>query len=296
MVQVAVIDAPVERDRSAAPALRAIADDSGGDRRARARAVGHRPVAGVGHLGATRRGDTMRAILTAAIASSVVGLSCGRRTGRAQSGESTVRRVAVTAATPVFTVDLVHGAITVAGHDAPLHRVRRDADDESAKTDADRAAADREVRLDVVEGPEGATLCASMPYRERCDDPDPWRRGRDRDEQRPGYTVSFDVVAKVPRTTRVVVKTVDGGPLRISDLDGPVDARHGTAASTPPVGAGGRLRTVNGDVRLTLPTNPRTVVGRDGQRRRRRAVRRRIVSRFLDRVGLRPRSSSRSST
>jgi hypothetical protein len=200
----------------------------------------------------------MRAFLTAAIASSVVGLSCaGGGQVAAQSGESTVRRVAVTAATPVFTVDLVHGAITVAGHDAPYIEfvVTRTT---SAKTDADRAAADREVRLDVVEGPEGATLCASMPYRERCDDPDPWRRGRDRDDQRPGYTVSFDVVAKVPRTTRVVVKTIDGGPLRISDLDGPVDARHVNGGiDAAGLAQGGRLRTVNGDVRLTLPTNPR---------------------------------------
>lgn len=167
------------------------------------------------------------------------------------AGDTTQRRVRVDVATPTFTADVVHGSITIAGHDEPyieLLITRRT----TAPTDEDRALADREVRLDIVEHPDGVSLCASMPYRTQCDEPE-WERNPPRRR----YRVAFDIVAKVPRHAMVTAKLVDGPTIRLTDLDGRVNARHvngGIEASG--LSQGGRLHTVNGDIALTLPQDP----------------------------------------
>lgn len=133
----------------------------------------------------------------------------------------------VSSRTPAFAVDLVHGSVTVAGHDETyieLVVTRRT----QAATDAERADADREVRLDIVEGPDGVSLCASMPYRPRCDDPDSVAaRRRPRPAAAGGPRVAFHAdLRKVPRASRVTAKTIDGDTLRLGDLDGPIEVRH----------------------------------------------------------------------
>lgn len=119
---------------------------------------------------------------------------------------------------------------------------------------ADRAAADRDVRLEVTNDAPTLRLYVDGPFRDWDDSG--FRRG-----PRIDYAVHYDFTVRVPKQVAVRLKTVNEGEIRVRGLEGAFDVRNVNGAiALDDIAGAGTARTVNGDVRATFRTNPRADV------------------------------------
>jgi len=111
------------------------------------------------------------------------------------------------------------------------------------------ARAKDEVRLDVEETAGRLTLSQDGPFRDEDGRTGRHRRhGWDRD-----YEVSWDWEVTLPRDASLSVSTVNGGSVRVENIDGPLDAANvnGDVRLTE-VGGRTEAATVNGDVEVVF--------------------------------------------
>jgi hypothetical protein len=148
-------------------------------------------------------------------------------------------------------IDNVFGSIVVAGYDGAT--VELEATRTTfARTSGDAAEALREVTLDVTAAESGGwRVRVNGPFREPCRD-DERRVSRPRD-----YVVRYDFVLKVPRRTGLRLRTVNDGEIRAGGVWGGFDVEHVNGGiEMLDVAGPGRVRTVNGDVRVVFRENP----------------------------------------
>ena len=123
-----------------------------------------------------------------------------------------------------------------------------------AESDADFAAAQREVRLDFVERTSRVEAIvrdwSGQVCGERSDSPRDWHRRR--------YDVTFDFTVRVPRGVRLRLCTINGGDVLVKGTAGDfdVDNVNGRIAMDDVRGSG-NVTTVNGGVTVSFAENPR---------------------------------------
>jgi len=195
---------------------------------------------------------TMRAFLAAALGLCLMGFHSGRRSLPVEEREAVERtfRFAERSVERELEVDNLDGSIVVAGHEGEevelvveTHRRARSAE----KLELAR----REVRLDTAQEGNRIRLYVDAPY--RCPDGSVNYAG----SERRGYEVRYDFALKVPRTTRLILRTVAGGDIRVSGVGGDFDLDNvnGGIELAEAEGAG-RAYAVNGAVKLTYAKNP----------------------------------------
>jgi DUF4097 and DUF4098 domain-containing protein YvlB len=197
----------------------------------------------------------LRALTIVAIGVSLIGPSLAQRTSRYDVvDESTITRTLGLAAGGGRTVDVrnINGFIHVEGTSdstvqMSIHKIVR------AETAADRADAERDVRLDFSE--QKTTVEAVVRDRRNhvCGEPN-------RDDgrwERVHYDVRFDFTIKVPRDAKLRLCTINGGDLVVNGTEGGfnVDNVNGRIEMNGVAGAG-RAHTVNGPVKVTFISNP----------------------------------------
>lgn len=174
------------------------------------------------------------------------------RTAGAPTSERYSLRFA-TAGERSLEIDSVWGAIDVTTWDGATVdvAVTRTV---TADSDADRAAADRDVRLQVTDNAAALRLYVDGPFRDRDDNG--FRGG-----SRIDYRVRYDFTVKVPHRVAVRLRTVNDGDITVRGVEGSFDVRNvnGRVALLDIAGAGS-ARTVNGDVKATFRANPRADV------------------------------------
>jgi hypothetical protein len=122
-----------------------------------------------------------------------------------------------------------------------------------ADTDADKADALRDVRLEFTDG--AATVGAVV--RDRRDHVCGEESHDDRHWDRVHYDVTFDFTIRVPRDARLRLCTINGGDLIVDGTHGDfaVDNVNGRIEMNQ-VSGSGYAHTVNGPVQVTFTANP----------------------------------------
>jgi hypothetical protein len=198
---------------------------------------------------------TLRNLATVAIAVSLIESAQAQRTSRYDVvDESTIARNLAFSAGGALTLDVrnITGFIHVEGTSdssvqMSIHKTVR------AETAADKADAERDVRLDFSD--QKPTIAAVVRDRRDhvCGEP-----GRDdRRWERVHYDVRFDFTIRVPRDARLRLCTINGGDLFVSGTTGgfDVDNVNGRIEMRGVAGSG-HAHTVNGPVSVTFTANP----------------------------------------
>jgi len=168
-------------------------------------------------------------------------------------GDETIRRTLRFAGSGARTLDLrvITGSITVQGHDGGsvelvATRTTR------ADSEADAAAAGRNVTLDIADGGPTVSVIVREAPRPACGE-----RGWNGSSRRPRYRVRVDLTVRVPRDTSLRLCSVNGGDLRVDGTFGNFDVENvnGRIDMTGIRGAG-KAVTVNGPVTVTFDRNP----------------------------------------
>jgi hypothetical protein len=174
--------------------------------------------------------------------------------------QDTVRRTLQwsSAGDHLLEVSNISGSIRIVASD------RRDIELVAERTihaDSDAAASDakRDVRLDVSESAGTVRVCADA---ERCGcrtsdrSTDRWSFGRWREDR---YRVEIDFELRVPKDTRLMVCTINGGRVTIDGAAGDFDVRNvnGGIDMTGITGSG-RAETVNGSLNASFAANPKS--------------------------------------
>jgi hypothetical protein len=135
-------------------------------------------------------------------------------------------------------VDNITGAIRVTGYDGntveAVIEKRVTADSPALAEEANR-----DVRLDM--GPAGGAVrfYVDGPFRSK------------ESHGRRGYNVAYDFDLKVPRATRLKLKTVNGGVIAVTEVAGDYDVSNVNGGiEMHEVSGAGSARTVNGKVRV----------------------------------------------
>jgi hypothetical protein len=152
--------------------------------------------------------------------------------------------------TVLLVVDNFYGSIHVTGYDEPqIEMVAEEKTRARSQTAFEKAR--RDVRLDVGREGDEVTIFVDGPFRER----DEYGLGLHRD---PGYTVTYNFEIRVPRHTRLDVRTVNSGDVRVEGVQGDLRARNVNGEVTLEGIAGGAVcaTTVNGKVRARFDKNP----------------------------------------
>jgi hypothetical protein len=152
--------------------------------------------------------------------------------------------------TVLLVVDNVWGSIHVTGHDKPqIEMVAEEKTEARSQTAFERAR--QEVRLDVGREGDEVTIFVDGPFRERDEHGFGCHRSL-------GYTVTYDFEIRVPRRTRLDVRTVNGGDVRVEGVLGDLRAANVNGHVTLERIGGGAVRatTVNGPVRARFDKNP----------------------------------------
>jgi hypothetical protein len=149
-------------------------------------------------------------------------------------------------------VDILFGSIDVAGYDGRTvelvskKTIRADSDDRLL-------AAKMEVKLDFVENSDTISIKINDPRHDRLNQ----SRGRGSWVD-PGYDVSTDLELRVPRQTRLRLKTVSGnvvsknvaGDFDVEGINGSVDLKD--------LSGSGRVHTINGAINAVFASSPKT--------------------------------------
>jgi hypothetical protein len=147
-------------------------------------------------------------------------------------------------------IDNIFGGIDVRAADVAAVEVaiRKTIKAESA----DRAArAKAEVELKITHKGNTVDLFVDGPFR------DEERRRRTARWNDPGYIVVYEFSVKVPRRTRLGLKTVTDGDVAVRGVEGGFDVSNVNGKVTLEGLAGaGRADTVNGDLRAAFARNP----------------------------------------
>jgi hypothetical protein len=198
---------------------------------------------------------TLRTLATVAIGVSLIGPAHAQRTSRYDvTDESTIARTLAFGPGGGRTVDVrnLNGFIHVEGTgdstvQMSIHKTVR------AETAADKAEAERDVRLDFSD--QKATIEAVV--RDRRDHVCGEHNRDDRPWERVHYDVRFDFTIRVPRDARLRLCTINAGDLIVNGTHGgfDVDNVNGRIEMTGVAGSG-RAHTVNGPVKVAFTANP----------------------------------------
>ena len=175
--------------------------------------------------------------------------------GTAHAGERIVESrtlresVALEAGSPVtLCVDNVFGSIRVLTHDRPaIEMVAEETVEARSRVALERAR--QEVRLDVGRQGDEVRMIVDGPFRDRdC---------RGWDDERRGYTVTYEFEIRVPRRTHLDLRTVNSGEIEVRDVRGHLRVSNVNGGITLEGVAGSvEATTVNGPVRATFVENP----------------------------------------
>jgi hypothetical protein len=150
-----------------------------------------------------------------------------------------------------LNLDNVWGSIKVEaapGEDVDLSAVRTIRAESKEK--AGQAAS--EVKLEITA--QGGTIDVYVDGPFRCDCPDGGRGRKDRDL---GYEAVYDFVLKVPRATRITLKTVTDGDILVKGVEGGFDVRNVNGkVELVDVAGSGEAGTVNGAVKADFVRAP----------------------------------------
>ncbi len=125
-----------------------------------------------------------------------------------------------------------------------------------AVSDDRLARAKAEVSLKIGHTGNTVDLFVDGPFR------DEERRRRTARWNDPGYIVAYEFTVKVPRRTRLGLKTVTDGDVAVRGVEGDFDVANVNGRVTLEGLAGaGRADTVNGDLRATFTRNPAAACG-----------------------------------
>lgn len=149
-----------------------------------------------------------------------------------------------------LVVDNVFGRIRVRGYDANRIELQLETTIRGRSRD-DLERARREVSLQITEEPGLVDLYVAGPFRH------PTKREWSRTWRDRGYKVIYDFELAVPHRIELAIRTVDGGDVRVTGVDGRFEVRNvngGIAMSA--IGGSGTVETVNGPVRVVFDSNP----------------------------------------
>ncbi|HVT61423.1 MAG TPA: hypothetical protein VHR45_23870 [Thermoanaerobaculia bacterium] len=154
-----------------------------------------------------------------------------------------------------LTVDNFEGAVTVTGRHArdgaEVHVVVH----QSYRADSQEklAVAEREVKLEVSQSGNHIELLMDGPFRCKCKDGGTDFHGWDR----VGYEARFDFELQVPEDLDLVVRTVNGGDVKVRDVHGNLElANVNGGIETSGVAGAVNAHTVNGPVHVSFARNP----------------------------------------
>jgi hypothetical protein len=160
-------------------------------------------------------------------------------------------RFADGAASRSLEIDTVWGGINVTAHDRDTVDVVATRTVE-AKTAEARAAADREVRLDITDNVADLRLYVEGPFRD-CD-----HEGRRRSWRNPGYEVRYDFEVRLPRGIRLHLRTINDGDIAVQGTSGRFEIRNiNGEISLRDIEGTGEASTINGDLTVGYRSNPR---------------------------------------
>lgn len=156
----------------------------------------------------------------------------------------------LSAGTRSLEVDNVIGSIEVVGTSSEQIQLEVQKS-VRARSQTDLERAQKEVTLAITQAENGVRLFVDGPF--RCNS----MGGNCCHWEDRHYTVKYDFKIKVPQRINLDLKTVNGGSLRVTgvrgnysvnNVNGPIDMEQ--------IGGSGRVRTVNGRVRVTFAENP----------------------------------------
>jgi hypothetical protein len=168
--------------------------------------------------------------------------------------ETTITRTLAFAAGSAGVLDVrnINGFLHVTAGDGPnvemsIHKTIR------ARSDADKADAERDVRLDFVEHAPRVEAIVRDRRNHVCGEDS----HDDRNWDRVYYDVKFDFTIRVPRDLQLRLCTVNGGDLTVDGTRGnfDVDNVNGRIDMTGVAGSG-HAHTVNGPVKVSFTANP----------------------------------------
>jgi hypothetical protein len=168
--------------------------------------------------------------------------------------ESTITRTLAFAAGSGRQLDVrnLNGFLHVTAGDGPnvemsIHKTVR------ARSDADKAEAERDVRLDFVERAPRVEAIVRDRRNHVCGEDS----RDDRDWGRVYYDVRFDFTIRVPRDVQLRLCTINSGDLTVDGTRGDfdVDNVNGRIDMTGVAGSGS-AHTVNGGVKVSFTANP----------------------------------------
>ncbi|MBI4471196.1 MAG: hypothetical protein HY646_00915 [Acidobacteria bacterium] len=174
------------------------------------------------------------------------------------------------AAAKALEIDNINGSIRVTGYNG--RTVEMNAVKTIRAASQDRVAtAKQEVTLDITENSDTVRIFVDEPGRCDCRDgrsmsganASPIGRSHQdwnsRSRRNPGYRVEFDFDVRVPRDTKLYLRTVNGGGIHVSNVAGDfdIDNINGDVELLEMSGAG-RAYALNGEMKATFSTNPKS--------------------------------------
>jgi hypothetical protein len=163
-----------------------------------------------------------------------------------------------TAGVKTLDLDIVNGTIRITGYDG--RTVEVNAVKTIRATAHDRAeVAKQEVKLDITENADTVRLYVDEPN--RCDCRDGYRGSfnNSRRSRNPGYRVNYDFEVRVPRQTRLFVRTVNDGDIHVNNVAGDYDVENINGdVEMLQMGGSGRAYALNGEMKVTFASNPKT--------------------------------------
>ncbi len=121
-----------------------------------------------------------------------------------------------------------------------------------AETDSDLNQAKSEVSLQMTGAPGSVSVYYDAPW--RCNGEGRGCRGNN---QRRFYEVIYDIDVEVPRAARTVISTVNGGEVRVAQVDGDFEVSNVNGGITMNgISGSGAVHTVNGPIVVHFARNP----------------------------------------
>jgi Toastrack DUF4097 len=195
-----------------------------------------------------------RVFATLVIGVGLIGSVEAQRSRYTVVDESTITRTLAFAAGSGRLLDVrtINGFLHVTAGDGPnvemsIHKTIR------ARSDADKADAERDVRLDFVEHAPRVEAIVRDRRNHVCGE----ENRDDRDWDRVYYDVKFDFTIRVPRDVQLRLCTINGGDLTVDGTRGnfDVDNVNGRIELNAVAGSG-HAHTVNGPVKVSFTANP----------------------------------------
>lgn len=149
-----------------------------------------------------------------------------------------------------LSLDNVFGSIKIEAAD--INQVELAAQRTIRAKSADKVKqAKTEVKLDLTEKANTVDIYVDGPFRCQCED------GRGFKWRDVGYEVQYDFVLKVPRRTRLVLKTVNDGEILVKGVEGDFDISNVNGkVELMDMAGSGDAHTVNGGVKAAFVRNP----------------------------------------